>query len=244
MYRYDANFYSYLASFAVRSAQRVVPELAKLLEVKSVVDFGCGQGAWLSVWAANGVSVMGVDGPYVGQRDLLIDPAFFYAADLANGLNLGRRFDLAQSLEVAEHLPASKAQQFVSTLTAHASRVLFSAAVPGQGGENHINEQPLEYWRSLFRQQGYVAVDYLRPLLLNDDLVEPSYRYNMILYVQDSELSSLPRSVLSCRVGDDETLEDFRPLAYRLRCRVIDALPRQVVDRLARTKAAFRAIGR
>src|SRR5260370_38008702 len=94
MYRYQADFYRYLASFAVRSAERAVPQLASALPVKSVVDFGCGQGAWLGLWQAAGVSIPGVDGSYVERRDLLIEPAFFRAADLAEPIDLGRRFDL------------------------------------------------------------------------------------------------------------------------------------------------------
>src|SRR5713101_4747009 len=118
VYEYPADFYRYLASFAIRSAQRVVPQLAGVLPVRSVVDFGCGQGAWLSVWQSAGVTITGVDGSYVDRRHLLIDPGYFHAADLAEPIDLGRRFDLVQSLEVAEHLPAAKARQFVDTLTA------------------------------------------------------------------------------------------------------------------------------
>ncbi|TMJ41769.1 MAG: methyltransferase domain-containing protein [Alphaproteobacteria bacterium] len=162
MHEYGTDFYRFLASFAVRSAQRVVPELTAALPVRSVVDFGCGQGAWLSVWATAGATVVGVDGSYIDRRGLLIDPGDFYAADLAAPINLGRQFDLVQSLEVAEHLPGAKAAQFVDTLTAHGACVLFSAAVPGQGGENHVNEQPLGYWRAIFRERRLSAPADLR----------------------------------------------------------------------------------
>ena len=107
MHEYDNNFYRCLASFAVRSAEQIVPMLSALLPIKSVVDFGCGQGAWLSVWRKAGTSVMGIDGPYVDQRHLMIDPDEFSASDLSQPINLGRRFDVVQSLEVAEHLPRS-----------------------------------------------------------------------------------------------------------------------------------------
>ena len=100
--RVRQRLYHFLASFAVRSAQRVVPKLTAAVPVRSVVDFGCGQGAWLSVWAAAGATVVGVDGPYIDRRGLLIDPGDFYAADLSAPIDLGRQFDLVQSLEVAE----------------------------------------------------------------------------------------------------------------------------------------------
>lgn len=243
MYQYGPDFYRYLASFAARSARVVVPRLAAVLQVRSVVDFGCGQGAWLSVWRSAGASVVGVDGPYVDPHQLLIDAAAFHAADLAQPIDLGRRFDLVQSLEVAEHLPAAKAEQFIATLTAHGPCVLFSAAIPGQGGENHINEQPLGYWRAIFRERGYAAIDYLRPQLVDNPAVEQSYRYNMMLYVDEAHLAALPEAVRACRVGDGEALDDYRPFSYRLRNVLVRHLPLEAVNRLSRLKASFAARG-
>lgn len=241
MYEYQANFYSYLGSFALRSAQRIVPLITAVLPVRSVADFGCGLGAWLNVWHSAGIDIAGVDGPYIDRNRLLIDPAYFHAADLAAPINLGRRFDLVQSLEVAEHLPASKARQFVGTLTRHGSCVLFSAAVPGQGGENHINEQPLGYWRELFRDEGFVAIDYLRPLIRDDAKIEPWYRYNIMLYVSRDRLPDLPESVRSHLVGETDELDDYRPLADRLRHAVLRQLPIGAVNRLSRLRAALAA---
>src|SRR5437867_3401736 len=158
MHEYGADFYRYAASFAVASAERIVSVITAALPIRSVVDFGCAHGAWLSVWSKAGVSVTGVDGPSVDLRYLMIDPTEFIAADLTEPIHLGRQFDLVQSLEVAEHLRAEHAERFIDTLIAHGPCVLFSAAVPGQGGEHHINEQPLEYWRWVFRKKGYIAV--------------------------------------------------------------------------------------
>ena len=67
MLEYKDHFYCFLASLAVRSAEQIVPLLRALLPINSVVDFGCGNGAWLSVWRKAGAAVMGVDGPYVDQ---------------------------------------------------------------------------------------------------------------------------------------------------------------------------------
>jgi SAM-dependent methyltransferase len=239
MYQYQADFYRYLASFAVRSAERIVPRLAGVLPVRSVVDFGCGHGAWLSVWHAAGATITGVDGSYVERRDLLIDPAFFHAADLAEPIDLGRRFDLVQSLEVAEHLPAPRARQFVDTLTSHGSCVLFSAAPPGQGGEHHVNEQPPDYWRALFREKGFVAIDYLRPLLREDAAVEPWYRFNIVLYVAEDHLAALPEAVRSRRVADGDRLHDYRTLPHRVRHAVLRHLPVGAVSRLSRLRASL-----
>jgi SAM-dependent methyltransferase len=241
VYEYGADFYRFVASFAVRSAQRIVPKLTAVVPIRCVVDFGCGHGAWLSVWAATGAFVVGVDGPYVDRSHLLIDPSDFHAADLVAPIDLGRQFDLVQSLEVAEHLPAANAEPFVETLPAHGSCVLFSAAVPGQGGEHHINEQPLEYWRAIFRTRGYAAIDYLRPLIRDDPAVARWYRYNLMLYVRDEVVASLADPVRSCRVPNTQPLLDYWPLRYRLRHALVRRLPCGVVDRLSRARGLLAA---
>jgi SAM-dependent methyltransferase len=241
MYRYQADFYRYLSSFAVDSAELVVPVLAGVLPIKNVVDFGCGQGAWLSVWRRTGAAVTGVDGAYVDTGGLLIDPALFVAADLGEPIDLGRRFDLVQSLEVAEHLPAAEAQQFVDTLTSHGSCVVFSAAVPGQGGEHHVNEQPLDYWRALFRRRGFVAVDYLRPLIADAAAIAWWYRCNIILYVAEDHLGALPEAVRARRVADCEPLDDYRTFPLRLRHELTRHLPVGAVSRLSRLRTALAA---
>jgi hypothetical protein len=93
----------------------------------------------------------------------MIDTREFRIADLGLRIDLGRRSDFVQSLEVAEPLPGERASDFIQVLTAHAPFVMFSAAVPGQVGEHHVNEQPPEYWRAKFRDRGYLAIDYIRP---------------------------------------------------------------------------------
>lgn len=181
MYEYDVTFYEYINSGALRSARVIVPLVSGSLKVKSVVDFGCGQGAWLKVWRElRAEEVVGLDGDYVDPNSLLIEKHEFRPTDLTKPVSLGRKFDLVQSLEVAEHLPAACAMAFVESLTAHGAIVMFSAAVPGQGGENHVNEQPYEYWRKLFLAHDFVMLDYIRPRLRDKNLVERWYRYNTL----------------------------------------------------------------
>jgi SAM-dependent methyltransferase len=235
-HEYGEDFYRFLASFAGRSARRIVAELTTALPVRSVADFGCGHGAWLRVWSEAGASVTGVDGSYIDTRKLLIDRSCFRGADLTAPLSLGAKFDLVQSLEVAEHLPAGAAERFVDTLVAHGPLVLFSAAIPGQGGEHHINEQPLAYWRALFRGRGYSAIDYLRPRIAGDRTVARWYRYNVMLYAAEDSLGLLPERVLACRVPEQRPLADYRPLAYRLQNALVRRLPTGAVDGISRMK--------
>ena len=142
MYTYDRQFYKYINRGSLDSAGQVVPLVQELIPgLESVLDVGCGAGAWLSVWKSVGVQVTGLDGDYVDRECLLIDASEFRSADISSGFSLGDNYDLAQCLEVAEHLPEAAGRALVGSLCGHADVVLFSAAATGQGGVNRINEQ-------------------------------------------------------------------------------------------------------
>jgi SAM-dependent methyltransferase len=180
---YASGYFDSLTEGSSRSASVVVPRLLSLLAVRSVIDVGCGIGAWLRAFLANGVpEVLGVDGEYVDVSQLLISPNQYMPRDLRQPLQVNRAFDLAMCLEVAEHLPKARAKGLVEDLVALAPCVVFSAAIPGQGGTEHINEQYLPYWIGLFRQCGYEGLDAIRPYILGNDSVAPWYQQNMVLF--------------------------------------------------------------
>jgi SAM-dependent methyltransferase len=181
---YGAEFFDCLEVEVRSSAEVVVPIVIELLHPSSVLDVGCGRGTWLDVFLRHGVTdVMGVDGPYIPVTELEIPPDAFVGHDLRRPLELGRRFDLVVSVEVAEHLDPDFASTFVSSLVAHASAVLFSAAIPFQGGAGHVNEQWPSYWADLFAVHGFVPVDVVRPVVWSDEQVAFWYAQNTILYV-------------------------------------------------------------
>lgn len=244
MPNYDAAFFQYVNSGAVRSAERTLPLLTRELSIGSVLDVGCGQGAWLSVWRKLGAQVVGIDGEYVDTRRLLIPAGCFLPRDLQEEFALGRRFDVVQSLEVAEHLPAAHAARFVASLVRHGDLILFSAASKGQGGDHHINEQDYDYWRELFAQHGYVAIDYVRPLLRDDRAVEPWYRYNTLLYASQERFESLPEPVRRQRVPGSERIRDVSPALYRMRKALTMLLPVSVVTGIAKLKERLVATAR
>ena len=235
---YSNNFFDYIDDGARTSAQQFISLLTPWLHPKSVLDLGSGRGAWLQEWVKSGISdVVGVDGHYVDKNNLAIPAENFIATDLTKALTLNRRFDLAQSLEVGEHLPNSASATLVESLVNHSDRILFSAAVPGQGGEFHINEKPLEFWRQLFRANGYAPYDCIRPLLRNVSDVEPWYRYNSILYLNDVGLRALPNELLATRVPDELAVPHCGSLSWRLRKVMISALPQSVVTTIASRRA-------
>jgi SAM-dependent methyltransferase len=188
---YDARFYRGQELGSRASARIVVPLVLQLFSVRSVVDIGCGVGGWLSAFEENGVTeYLGIDGGYIEQDMLQIPAERFRALDLTTLPAIGGRFDLACSLEVGEHLPEDCAGWLVSTLVGAAPVVLFSAALPGQGGTGHVNEQWPSYWQHLFARHGYVAVDCIRPLIHSDERIEFWYRQNTLVFSAPSHCPS------------------------------------------------------
>lgn len=188
---YIETFYRQLRDGCARSAEVIVPIVLALLPIRSVVDVGCGEGAWLAAFRKFGVEdILGIDGDYVDRKALQIPAEWFRAADLSSSWSLDRTFDLAVSLEVAEHLPVECAAMFVESLTRLAPAVLFSAAIPFQGGTNHFNEQWPEKWAALFQEQGYVCVDAIRRRVWHNEAVEPWYAQNALLFIAPTLLSA------------------------------------------------------
>jgi SAM-dependent methyltransferase len=180
---YDAAFYAALDRDSRPSATRVLETLLPLLPpVRSAIDLGCGVGTWLAALRDLGVqNVLGIEGPWVDPSAVVIPPAQFQAGDVLT-VSFPQRFDLAISLEVGEHLPATESDRYVSQLTQASDTILFSAAIPGQGGVGHVNEQWPDYWVAKFAAQGYAVHDVLRPSLWKDRQVAAHYRQNLLLF--------------------------------------------------------------
>ncbi|GHB23839.1 class I SAM-dependent methyltransferase [Mongoliitalea lutea] len=186
------------------SANLIIPIVNQIINPDSVLDIGCGIGTWLSVFKEYGVNeVLGVDGDYVSKSLLskYLSEEEFISHDLNIPLNLNRKFDLALCLEVAEHISEKSSEVLVKTLINHSDIILFSAAIPGQGGQHHVNEKWPEYWQKLFLIQDFYFYDIIRPQVWNDERIEFWYKQNIFLvvrkgvYVKEFNLSS-PLSIV------------------------------------------------
>jgi hypothetical protein len=212
---YTAEYFDMYHQLRRRAARCIVPILKESVAPGSVIDVGCGSGVWLQVWEELGISdYLGVDGDYVRPESLVIPQDKFLSADLAAPLVLARTFDLVTSFEVAEHLPPSSAETFVDSLTGLGPIVAFSAAIPHQGGEGHLNEQWQDYWMKLFARRGFLAVDLLRPRIWNEPEVADFYLQNTIVYVHESQLCS-SKALEDARIRTDESrLAVVHPRVY------------------------------
>jgi SAM-dependent methyltransferase len=172
---------------SVLSARQVVPIIIELVGPRSVVDVGCGSGAWLSVFMEHGIDdVVGIE----KEVDCpLIPKGVCITHDLQEPFATVRQFDLVLSLEVAEHLPQQSADTFIDTLCSLGNVIVFSAAVPSQGGFEHLNEQWPEYWIDLFKKRGFVAIDCIRDRIWTDENVRFWYAQNMFMFVHNDMLA-------------------------------------------------------
>ncbi len=187
---YNDKYFNQRSAAALESARVVVPVVMSLLKPGSVLDVGCARGEWLSVFREHGIEkVKGLDGEYVDQTKLLIPEHLFESVDLLQPFKVDERWDLVLCLEVAEHLFPKRAAGFVEDLTKAAPIILFSAAVPGQGGPLHLNEQWPAYWEDAFAAHRYARLDVIRPLIWQDARVNWWYQQNMFLYASPEALA-------------------------------------------------------
>ncbi len=212
---YSGSFFAGMEDANLSSARVVAPLALQFVQAKSVLDIGCGQGLWLKAFMETGIEdVVGYDGEYVDKEKLSIPKEKFIGANLEQPLTFGRTFDLVVSLEVGEHLSDVASRTFVKNLTDAAPVILFSAAIPGQQGVHHINEQWPAYWEERFKEQGYVPVDCLRHRVWSDARVAFFYAQNVMFYVKESELSNYPKLAEEIKIGHDKALALVHPQIY------------------------------
>jgi SAM-dependent methyltransferase len=239
---YSGGFYDYIDAGSRASARTVARLLLGEQPIGSLLDVGSGHGAWAAEWMAAGVSdVIAVDGDYVARDRLAIPAERFHPHDLSQPLDLGRRFDLVQSLEVAEHLTDAVADDFVRTLARHGDLILFSAAVPNQGGEHHVNEQPLSYWRAKFAARGFQPYDWLRPRIATDRAVMPWYRFNTLIYANESGAARLSPAIRATRVPEGAPVDIAGDLRWRTRRALVRLIPPALVKPIAMARASLEA---
>lgn len=212
---YSKEFYKKQSAGSKSSAMEVLPIVKELINPESVVDLGCGVAPWLATWSELGVKdILGVDGDYVNRDMLLIPRESFQPADLSKSFKGVKKYDLSMSLEVAEHLPESRAESFVQDLCDLSDIVLFSAAVPEQGGVEHVNEQWQDYWQLLFEKKGYRQIDCIRNKVWTNENVDWWYAQNVFLYANANAFEKFPALEKEYEIGKHQIKQVVHPALF------------------------------
>ncbi len=153
---YNAEFFSTNQAEGLRHAEWFCPLIVEIFHPKSLVDVGCGTGHFVKWCDDHDIEAFGIEGSVwavehaIGKCVIQMD-----LRQKGFAVEHCRKFDLAISIEVAEHIEKEYAGVFVDTLCALSDTVVMTAAPPGQGGTMHVNEQEWPYWRDLFSNRHY-----------------------------------------------------------------------------------------
>jgi hypothetical protein len=209
------------------SAAAALPPILELVPgARSLVQVGFGGGEWLAEAQRLGVQeVHGLDGPWATLDGLLVAPAQVTIVDTRLSFDGGgRTYDIAVCVEYAEHLPDSRAASFVTDLTSLAPVVAFSAAIPGQGGLGHVNEQWPAYWEAHFAAAGYRLVDAVRRRLWSAPGGPAYLAQNLFIAVDERRLRDYPR-LAEIAAGGNGALSLVHPAVYEAKLRQLKRRP-------------------
>lgn len=254
MKKYNSRFYNSVSQRGATAAQIVANTISKSIKPMSIIDIGSGEGIWLNTMAKKFPSVKKLtaidlqnhDTSYLQELQNLNAAFEFKAQNFEISTQLpGSSYDLAICLEVLEHLNKHSAEKLAIEISDKCSLLIFSAAMKGQGGTHHINEQPLEYWVNLFTSLGYVPLDVLRPALTKNADVANYYKYNMLIFwhPENTIKNKTALDLENLLTANLPFIKDIRPLYVKARYAIVKFLPAWAVTNLVKfLDSSFRKI--
>jgi len=168
----------------VANGRQLADVIYGALKPKTVIDLGCGLGFFLAGMERHGCKVTAVDNDWVKSLQPAVAPSAYTYHDLNQPFKSNKRYALATSFEVAEHLEPARSAAFVAELCALSDRVAFGAAIPRQGGKGHINLRWQSDWVEMFAEEGYACYDVIRPAMADLDATYFWFRQNALMFIK------------------------------------------------------------
>lgn len=172
-----------------------------IFKPKSVIDLGCGLGFFLSGMQSHGSMVLAVDNDWVKDLQTAVPLDTYTFHDLNTPFKSSKRYALATSFEVAEHLEPARSEPLVKELCALSDRVVFGAAIPRQGGKGHINLRWQSEWAEMFAAEGYDCYDAVRPAMVDQPESYFWFRQNALVYIKRGK--PVPAAVKGRKISPD-----------------------------------------
>lgn len=192
--KYDESFYTVISQEGRNSAEAILPIVFEMFKPLRILDVGAGAGSWSKVCSELGSKVTAIDGPYVPKDMREVSPEDYLECDLTKtwpkAVLDAAPFDMSICLEVAEHISHEQSDLFIDQLCKTSKKILFSAAIPYQGGTHHVNENWIAYWDSKFALNNYTRMDLFRSRIWEMPEVSFWYRQNLFLFVHKDEVDS------------------------------------------------------
>jgi SAM-dependent methyltransferase len=157
---YDKRYFDLIDSLAGGSAEIIAESIRSEFNPRSVLDVGCGTGALVAILQSWGIRSQGLEQSEAALEVCQARGLDVRKFDLEHDELVKEETDVVVSLEVAEHLPEPVADRYVDLLCRGNVAVL-TAAQPGQGGTDHVNEQPHSYWISKFANRRFLYAEKL-----------------------------------------------------------------------------------
>lgn len=155
---YNRDFHKSIENDEYPQAVRVGEYISTFLKPSSFLDFGCSTGLYLREVQIKMPDIHAVGFEFSKEA---VDSAlcnYVLQADLTNPVEIERIPNtLGLCLEVLEHIEDKYWRQVLENMTRSCDKIIFSAAVPGQGGTGHINCRPKIDWIKRFHELGWVV---------------------------------------------------------------------------------------
>ncbi len=214
------------------STRIIVKVINKYLpKINSVIDLGCGMAAFAKAFQENGSNeITIIDHPKLDVSKCVVkDNYTFTPCDLDIAIPVVQKVDLLICTEVLEHIGYNRSLKVLDYIVSCSDIILFSAAIPRQGGLGHINEQRHNFWISEFRKRGFQNFDLFKLDLINNTEVLYWLRQNLFIFHRnqpvDSILNTMPilgnefelvsSYVLNKEYGISEILKKIPSSLYR-----------------------------
>lgn len=130
---------------------------------KKIIDLGCGPGIYVDEMVNLGLNATGYepDTRTLKYSKNVRNKSLFEVEDPS---------DLVIFMEVAEHIPSDRNDEIVESIFRNMKDdgvLIWTAAVPGQGGDGHINCQTKDFWLKKLEKAGLVNDEEIQENLLN-----------------------------------------------------------------------------
>lgn len=150
----------------------------------SVLDIGCGSGAYLKYFATRGTeAIRGVDS--IDGKFGYLQPNEYTRVDLERPLDLSDTFDLVICTSVIDNTSPHLERVLVDNIAGHASKhIVFCGERHGESRAAHVNSQTIAHWLDLFQSAGWYPCLF-DTLALRSLSTLSWFRTGLVVFIQD-----------------------------------------------------------